>query len=365
MDLLFDYEIFVMQKYGGVSRYFYEIIARICDIDEVNVSLYLGLNNSGYDFERLSKKMNFQGKTVKLADKIHFMFNILNKRMFNNYVKHHYADIIHKTFYSNVGLMLNAKQVCTVHDMIHERYPQYFARNDMTGPYKKICADLSHGIICVSENTKRDMMEILDVHDKKIKVIYHGLTKNKTDDSERIVKQPYILYVGLRRGYKNFRMLLEAFNGVEVFNKNFKLVCFGGGDFNYAERVYIRHHNLEEKVIFVGGSDYVLSNMYKYASVFVYTSIYEGFGFPPLEAMQCGCPVLTSYAGSVEEIVGDAALLFDASNMDEFIQKLDRILTDNELRKHLIENGYERAKFFTWEKCVREHFEFYKEIKNS
>jgi glycosyltransferase involved in cell wall biosynthesis len=168
--------------------------------------------------------------------------------------------------------------------------------------------------------------------------------------------------VGQRGGYKNFNLLLSAYSRDNELNKNYKLICFGGGNFNLSEKLFIKTNKLFDKVHHMSGSDKLLVSLYKYADVFVYTSLYEGFGFPPLEAMECGCPVLTSPGGSVKEIAGDAALYFDAESHEDLLNKLYEILNNAELRSSYIIKGKQRAAMFTWEKCVSEHMNFYKEI---
>jgi glycosyltransferase involved in cell wall biosynthesis len=365
MNILFDYEIFTRQRFGGISRYFHELISRMSRYDEVNIDLFMGINNSAYDFSSTSNGIKVVDHKFKGADKLHFLVNLVNGISFKKYINRNKCDLFHKTYYSNVGLNLSTIKITTVHDMTHEIYPLFFAKGDNTSELKKKCINESNGIICVSQSTKNDLLNMYHIDEKHVKVIYHGISINNYETTPRIIEEPYILYVGQRWGYKNFNLLLTAYNHIDKLKNNFKIVCFGGGKFNLSEKLYIIENDLSDKVIYLDGGDSVLASLYKNAELFVYTSFYEGFGFPPLEAMKCGCPVLSSKAGSVIEIAGEACLYFDPFNKDELIHKLQMLLEDSGLRNDLINRGNSRCKSFTWDRCVEEHLSFYKEIQDN
>jgi glycosyltransferase involved in cell wall biosynthesis len=246
--------------------------------------------------------------------------------------------------------------------MIHELYPQQFSRRDPTARDKKKIVQNSDAVICISRSTKHDLMLYCNVPEERIKVIYLGNSLKLEVKSPRIVDAPYILYVGLRDGYKNFDLLLTAYARSEKINRDFKLVCFGGGQFNSHERSLIRSMNLGDKVFNYSGTDEPLANLYKYASAFIYPSLHEGFGIPPLEAMGYGCPVLVSNTSSVPEVVGQAGLYFNPTNVDDLTFQLDKILRDDMLRKDLIQQGYEQEKKFSWDRCAKETLKLYHQI---
>jgi len=364
MNILYDYEIFARQRYGGVSRYFYEIISGIADGYKPEIDVFLGLNITGYDFKKLKELVNIKRTDLNYPVKLHFVFHLLNKRSFNKFASQNNYDIFHKTYYSDVGLGLDSKIVSTIHDMTHELFPEYFAKNDGTTETKLNCIKKSDALICVSETTKNDLIKLFGIEPEKLKVIYHGVTLAERSDHQNMIKKPYLLYVGQRWGYKNFNLLLSAYAFDKSLNSGFTLVCFGGGGFNYSERLFIKKHKLENKVLHLSGNDIVLGNLYKYAELFIYTSLYEGFGFPPLEAMEFKCPVLSSPGGSVSEVLRDAAMYFDPVNGEDLLKKINILLNDPNLREAYIKKGKERVKFFTWEKCVSEHYKFYNEILN-
>ena len=364
MKILYDYEIFARQKYGGVSRYFYEIISGIAEKFTPEIDLFLGLNITGYDFEKLKGIINIKGTDVNYPVKLHFIFHLLNKRSFNRFSLSEKYDIFHKTYYSDVGLGLNTKVISTIHDMTHEIFPGYFAKHDGTTEIKKYCIDNSHALICVSETTKNDLVRIFGVDPAKIKVIYHGVTLSDNTEHTDRVKEPYLLYVGQRWGYKNFNLLLSTYAHDRSLNSAFKLICFGGGEFNYSERLFIKKNGLEKQVVHLSGNDKMLGDLYKCAELFIYTSLYEGFGFPPLEAMEFNCPVISSPGGSVSEVLGDSAVYFEPGKADDLLSKINNMINDSNMREEYTRKGKIRVKQFTWEKCVDEHFKFYNEILN-
>ncbi|MBZ0203347.1 MAG: glycosyltransferase family 4 protein [Ignavibacteria bacterium] len=364
MNILFDNEIFSRQRYGGISRYFYELIYWLSKNDLININLYLGINNSAYDFESMKGSLETTGSKFRFADKLHPVLNPINKHLFEKYSQRKDFSLLHKTYYSDSGLKVNFPVVSTVHDMTHELMPDFFAKADNTALLKRLSVESSEAIVCVSETTKKDFLNYFNFDQNKVRVIYHGITIKDDPNSGRLIDQPYILYVGQRWGYKNFNSLLKAFSYSKSLSGNYRLVCFGGGKLNLSERILVKEAGLQDKVICISGSDSILVSMYKYAEVLVYTSFYEGFGFPPIEAMECGCPVLTSPAGSVEEVAGEAALYFDPADTEELACKLMNILNDTELRKNLVTKGREKALQFSWEKSSGEHFQFYKDILN-
>jgi glycosyltransferase involved in cell wall biosynthesis len=362
MKILYDYEIFTRQRFGGVSRYFYELIRHLCRIEEVKIDLFLGINSSGYDFNINKGVLNTKELRVSAADKMHLALEPLNGFWFNRFSAATDYDVFHKTYYSGTGLKLKRPLISTVHDMTHELMPEYFAKADNTASLKRSTVEHSEGVICVSETTKRDLVDCLGIDPSIIRVIYHGVTIRYDTAAPNIIGNPYLLYVGQRRGYKNFNVLLKAYTESEWMKKNFVLVCFGGGGPNFSEKLFIKENDLENNVLFYSGSDQTLISLYGHAAALIYTSLYEGFGFPPVEAMECGCPVLTSPAGSISEIAGDAASYFDPKKPEDLTNELKRMVEDSELRKSLVEKGKTRAASFNWNKCALGHLEFYNEL---
>lgn len=363
MKVLYDYEIFVIQKYGGASRYFYEIISRLTEKEKLEIILYMGEHINKYELEKFSNRfLIFKGNRVRHIPKSKMLSVFLQKPFFESFRKKTDYDIFHKTFFTRYRREKKGKMITTIHDFTPEKYPGSFSRFNNTIEAKKRIIKEADGIICISETTKKDMLSLYNVPEEKIKVIYHGNSLNINSEVKPIINQPYLLYVGDRRTYKNFIILLETYRNSSLINNNFKLLCFGGGKFSNKENEFLARNSLTGKVIQTEGSDEMLASAYKYASVFIYPSIYEGFGIPLLEAMHLGCPIIASDSSCFPEIAGKAALFFNPASIDDLTAKIEFVAGNSETRNRLIETGYEREKLFSWDKCAEECYNFYNYI---
>ena len=363
MRILYDYEIFSLQKYGGASRYITEVISRLCLKKGVDISLFMGYYINDYGLENSRDYCEkFFGKKLPFIPKVKNLYNIPNRIFFKSFYKKIDFDIFHQTYFNSFKYDNKGKFIVTVLDMIHEIYPDYFSAFDFSRKYKKIAVNAADGIICISNSTKNDLINILNVPEDKIEVIHLANSLNLEVNTKRIIDYPYILYVGKRRGYKNFLKFIEAYSKEEGIYKNINVLCFGGGGITDEESKILKDLKIYDKVFQKTGSDEMLANIYKYSSAFVYPSEYEGFGIPPLEAMNYGCPMVVSNKSSIPEVVGDAGLYFDPDNKEELIEKLKQVLFNSNIRKELISNGYRRVKDFTWDKCADETYSFYKKL---
>jgi glycosyltransferase involved in cell wall biosynthesis len=178
------------------------------------------------------------------------------------------------------------------------------------------------------------------------------------------LSRPYLLYVGQRSGYKNFDQLLAAYAASPALHKNYDLIAFGGGVWTAAERKSIEELFLYGKVKQLQGGDGTLADLYANAAVFVYPSLYEGFGIPPLEAMSFGCPVACSQTSSIPEIVGDASIFFDPNSSESISRALETIVTDQVLARDLVARGRIQIQLFSWDRCAQETLEVYRGLMN-
>ena len=194
-----------------------------------------------------------------------------------------------------------------------------------------------------------------------------GIHKFEKIQNQEVFKEndPFILYVGDRKRYKNFETLLKAFSLSSKIQKDFKLICFGGGKFNDIEKKKISEFKIKDyKIVQIDGDDGQLCYLYENAEVFIFPSKYEGLGLPHLEAMSLGCPVISSNHEAILEAVGNAAELFNPNNPEELSLKMEETLYSSEKRKDLIAKGFHRIKNFSWKKCANETLDVYKRIKN-
>jgi glycosyltransferase involved in cell wall biosynthesis len=198
----------------------------------------------------------------------------------------------------------------------------------------------------------------------KITVILHGyemLTTAIQRPSAEWLDRPYILYVGDRSWYKNFDRLLQAYaNG---FSQDFRLICFGSHPFDGAERQRIAQLGLNhQQVCWLNGSDAQLRGMYQQAALFVYPSLYEGFGYPPLEAMSLDCPVACSQVSCFPETVANAAELFDPEDVDSIGAAIARVLSSPQRQSELVQMGRQRLQQFSWQICAEAHHRLYQSL---
>ena len=305
MKLIYDYKIFLNQSIGGPSRYFVELIKEMIKLnDDTTILSPIYVNKYLRDIEDKYKKGHYF-KNKKYFGKF---FNYYNKLISNHYFNNNNYDILHTTYYDD-HVIKKKPTVITVYDLIHEKYESEYKMPKYHK--KKIFSKIDH-FICISKNTQKDLIEQYDIKEEKTSVIYlsnfklTGETIGKLDN-----KNPFFLYVGSRKRYKNFILLLKAFSESNDIKNNFDIVCFGGGMFLKEELDLFKKLKLNlDKIHQIDGEDEVLVNLYKFAVAFICTSKYEGFGLPILEAMNSGCPVISSNSSSLPEVYGDAALSF-------------------------------------------------------
>jgi glycosyltransferase involved in cell wall biosynthesis len=216
----------------------------------------------------------------------------------------------------------------------------------------------------ISRNTHKDLIEILKVPEEKIVVIYHGssISKSYALKSEFLkIPERYILYVGSRNYYKNFSNAITAFRELIKNDNELFLVCAGGGRFEEREIQLFKEFNLIDKILHRPADDVALATLYSNAILFVFPSLYEGFGIPALEAMNCDCPIALSNVSSLPEIGGDAAIYFNPNDPKDICNQMSKIIYDDNFRNQLIEKGKERRKEFSWQKTASETIKLYEQ----
>jgi len=355
MRIAYDHSIFSEQQYGGVSRYFFEIARRIRLLDGYDVSVLSPLYVNNY--LEGDPDMNVWGRHVNSLPRPRRLTQVFNGALVRWKLYRDHPDIVHETYHLGTRLAsARSRIVVTMYDMIHEKFPQFFPTDDRTRKFKKAAVERADHVICISENTRRDLIELLGIEKEKTSVIHlaHSLQLQNGATAKRAIDSPYIAYVGERGGYKNFSGLLHAFKQSPFLMKNFSIVCFGGGPLHAADRAAIADAGLKpEQVIHTSGGDETLYSVYSGASAFVYPSLYEGFGLPPLEAMSARCPVVASKASSMPEVCGDAAEYFDPSQPESIAAAIERAVS-NGRREKLIELGLSQIKKFSWTECARQ-----------
>ena len=222
-------------------------------------------------------------------------------------------------------------------------------------------------IIAISDATRKDAIALFHVPEKKITTVYLGSNSICAISQEEIrVPENFFLFVGAIKERKNVLNIVHAFRLFLDTRSDFSLVLLGKGMGEYYERIqkYIKEEGIEKNIIFLPGhlSDNVLSYLYQNARALLYPSIIEGFGFPILEAMSCGLPVITSRVSSLPELAGDAALYVDHLDPESIMQGMRRIVEDSHLRQDLIERGFAQVENFSWEQTAERYLEILKRL---
>jgi glycosyltransferase involved in cell wall biosynthesis len=287
-------------------------------------------------------------------------------------------DLFHAPHYV-LPPAVRCRSVVTIHDCIHLMFPQYlpnraayaYARGSMWNAARK-----ADRILTVSEASKRDILHFFNVAPDKIDVVYNAIDERfwrvpREEEVARVreryqLAHRFVLYVGNIKPHKNLVRLIEAFDRLRHMEgfEDVKLLIIGDEISKLpALRRAVHSHKLHKQVRFLGylGDD-TLAILYRLASVFVFPSLYEGFGLPPLEAMACGTPVVTSNVSSLPEVTGDAAVLVDPTQVDSIADGMRRVLANPELAAEMREKGLRRAREFSWERSVERIHDIYEEV---
>ncbi|WP_138994935.1 glycosyltransferase family 1 protein [Larkinella sp. C7] len=367
MKIFFDHQTFSQQNYGGISRYFCELIAGINQFrNKHQAHLSLLVSNNVYLKEKGLPTLPFFpsqpfARTQPYLYQINKAFNQVEMRT-RSY------DIFHATYYEPYFLKFIRKRpvVITVHDLIHEKYHTVFpelAADHQVMTWKKEIIYHATAIIAISENTKRDLLAYYDIPPERVRVIHHGSSVSVDEtQSEPVSEVPYLLFVGNRGMYKNFLPFIQAVAPLLLAHQ-IRVMCAGGGPFSPEEEAVIRQLNLHDLVEQQPIDDASLRRLYRQALGFVFPSLYEGFGIPVLEAFACGCPCLLSNRSSLPEVAGEAALYFDPENRDSIHHAIGLFLNNPALRLELARQGNLQLQQFSWDRTVRETLDLYQSLQ--
>jgi glycosyltransferase involved in cell wall biosynthesis len=295
-------------------------------------------------------------------------------------IKENEIDLVHNPsptpFHNPLFLQKGFKKVMTIHDLYKflpsfqtkiYNNPKIWTHNMLWRSTLFAIRERVDKFIAVSENTKKDMIKFLKIPEDRIEIIYsapHERFKQVGMEIPEYINSPFILSDNIRTD------IIEMYYGLRKRGVEIKLVIFGTGNVNPLQRAKLEKMmeelGLEKEIIFAGRvSDEELLRLYNTAELYIRPSWYEGFGLPPLEAMACGCPVIVSNVGALPEVVGDAGILANPHNINEWTDSMYEILTDEGLREDIVSRGLERAKMFSWKKTAKETIAVYESVCNS
>lgn len=377
MRILYDYQIFQWQRVGGISNSFINLIQNLPSTAEFQIGIKdsdnVHLKESGLVQVRpFSSEQNFLTNRYFYGKGYLFrwfsaIFPSINSREVNrkysiDLLKSGQFDVFHPTFFEDYFLpyLNGTPYVFTVHDMITEKFK---TGDILQTNNKKTLVDRASHIIAVSNNTKQDLMDIFNVPESKITVIYHGASEIMPSKDFVVGVDKYILFVGQRGGYKNFIPMVKSLLPVLERHQDIKIICTGA-DFSLQERSLFKENGLQDRVIHKSPSDAELRALYANALCFVFPSLYEGFGIPILEAWKCGCPVILNKKSCFPEIAKDAAVFFTLdNNYSDLDRVMESFLTMPENEKDLLlQRQNKRLQDFSWKKSAEMLLDVYRGV---
>ncbi|HPT08638.1 MAG TPA: glycosyltransferase family 1 protein [bacterium] len=368
-----DIRVLLDKNYSGVANFTFYLLKNLLKNDKYNVYYFF------YNSFKKIKLPDFPVKIIKRSYPNKF-FNYCLQKIFN-YPKLDKVvggvDIFYSPHINFSSFSKNSRNIITIHDLSFLRYPEFFSfRKNLwhrTINIKKSIKKYDK-IIAVSQNTKNDIMELLKVPENKIEVIYPGLPtylKENNDLSVDYLSQKYninddyILYFGTIEPRKNISGLISAYNLLR--DNGIKCLLVLAGAWGWKTKAIKREwqaSKYKDDIRFIGYvDDDVKPLLYKQAKVLAYPSFYEGFGFPPLEAMYFGLPVVSSNTSSLPEVLSNSAILINPDKAQDLARALKMIITDENLRNKMINLGQERVKYFSWEKTVQKYMEVFESLQ--
>lgn len=366
MKIIFDNQIFSMQIFGGASKYYYELLKRLPASNWDTTTLISNneyiRNQDLFHYLEFMPTRYFKGKAT-LMDYLNRPYT-LYKLKFGNY------DVFHQTYYASYYLdaIKGKKMVTTFHDMNYSKFKECYTNKltidvNQKELLQKKSINRADKIIAVSHHTKKDLVEFWNVNPDKIVVIHHGVDKNKILglNSERVIPEPYLLYVGERYGFKNFARFIQAFALISDKHPDLRLICTGRA-FSEEEKNQIETLHIQDRLVQILANEQTMARLYRDAEMFVYPSYSEGFGMPLLEAMVYNCPVVVSNASCLPEVAGDAGVYFNPFQIEDMAEKIESLLTTPSLREEMIAKGIKQLEKFSWEKSAQEHLAVYQSL---
>jgi glycosyltransferase involved in cell wall biosynthesis len=371
MKVIVDGIIYQHQVFGGISKIYNAILPRMCEMDS---TLELSIFHTSKPLQSIPEHASIHQIRLPAIEYFFRPHRYLYKlgysarmQLAKNYFKNYTNTIWHSTYFTHISEW-SGPLLITVYDMIYERYHNIFNQpfDDYIRKQKRKCILNADVVICISNTTKNDVQKYLSVNPEKCIVIPLGCdsifsvpTKTKVETKQI---EPYFLYIGKRNRYKNFSTLINAYS--QWNNKNQVRLKIIGDDLWSKEElnIFVKsgiNHRIE---LVHSPSDEHLSQLYYGASALIFPSLFEGFGIPLLEAMNCGCPIIASQIPSTLEVAGEVPIYFDPSRPDELIQAMDTAMEEGR-NSSRVDLGFIQAKKYSWDITARNTLEVYRSLK--
>nr|WP_315208156.1 glycosyltransferase family 1 protein [uncultured Albidiferax sp.] len=388
MKILYDHQIFEQQKFGGISRYFCEVIEGLSHLGSTKVDVSLMYSKNEYikksifshkanddpgAYENFMPGIDFKGKWSLYVARNKIRKTVeataVNKSLSIEALKGGDYDVFHPTYYDDYFLPYMGEKpfVLTVYDMIHEIYPECFSLADKVSEKKRNLAKMAHKIVAISECTKRDLIRFFGVSSEKIAVTHLASSMHAATGGAALppfvaaLPERYVLFVGARTIYKNFYFFINSMRSLMEADPTLHIVCTGG-PFHKNEKTFFEIHGIANRVHQHAASDSELELLYQRALAFVFPSLYEGFGIPVLEAFSNACAVVLARAGSLPEIAGDAAVYFEPKDAQSVHAAMAEVLYQPGRRAELVARGQQRLQQFSWRRTCEETEAVYRSL---
>jgi len=360
MKIVLDNIVYSKSSNGGISNYWYELTKHLTAI-EGNELLFIEEPSALSNFHR--KQLPIESQIIK--QKVIKPLTLARMLPVNVDIQDYF--LYHSSFYRALQTSQEYSEITTIHDFTHDYYSP-FLNKLIHNKLKYSAIKRSKGIICISQNTYRDLKFFCPPKpNQNVEIIYNGVSDDffplAEDNSASLlflnrlkIENGYLLYVGSRASYKNFFFVSELLKSLP----GHQLVVVGHS-FDKKELAKLDKNLLSRIIIVSDINNSDLNILYNNAHVFIYPSSYEGFGIPIIEAMRAGCPVMAFSNSSITEVAGDAGLLFHNMHISEFIEVIEN-LNNKDFRRQVVEKGLVQSQKYSWKKCCEETYAFYKEI---
>lgn len=394
MKILFDHQAFEMQAYGGISRYHFELLQGLSNSENILPRVSIKRTNNEY-LKKIRENIllpgdiqGFSGKKIAPFDPYNpiipssiwqiktFINKVKNRNIREENIKNSIKqlqdgnyDIFHPTYYDPYfcNHLKGHPFVITIHDLIQEKFPEFFPLRDEAIERKMLLIEQADHIIAVSESTKKDIITFYDTPPDDISVVYHGCDHSKASpevipENTLQIPKKFFLYVGDRQFHKNFYFMLESISPLLKKLPDYYIVCCGGGQMLEPEKQFFKKLHLSDKIIHVDSSEKTLGYCYNNAIALIYPSLYEGFGIPIIEAFSHKCPVIASNIPTTIEIGENAFSGFEPKDPGSFRQAVNKILSDPSYRETNVLMGKRLSEKFSWDRAVRDTIQVYNRV---